>query len=157
MYYPALGISAQAQLKLLSVKKRSVRPVVPGSPAAEANPAFEPGDRIVGMTDPANPQGPPTVLPPDPRDPASGPDVNEYYRRLSLLSDKPITFQVVRAKGGETVPIAVAPTPRTDLGVRMRMGRVAALRAGGAAAEARVIASTEDEPNKGDRIKSVRL
>jgi regulator of sigma E protease len=157
MYFPALGISAQAQLKLLSVKKRNVRPVVPGSPASESNPAFAPGDRIVGMTDPANPSGPPTALPPDPRDPASGLDVNEYYRRLSLLADKPITFRVEREKDKSIAEITVHPMPRTDLGMRMRMGRVAALRAGGPAAKAGVLASTENEPHKGDRIKSVRL
>ncbi|HVL15533.1 MAG TPA: site-2 protease family protein, partial [Gemmata sp.] len=163
-YYPTLGISAQSQLKLLALKKGNVRPTVPGSPAASAaDPGFERGDRIVGMTDPELAKSEPdpvkaiTPLKPDPRNPEGAPDITEYYRRMALLADRPVAFRVERAGGGSPVDITVRPAPRADLGVRMRMGRVSALRSGGPAEAAGVVAWSEAQPNQGDRIKSVRL
>ena len=78
------GSPRRSRLTLLSLKKKSVQPVIPGSPAAEAkNPGFEPGDRIVGMTAPESGEVTPLRL--DPKEPARGPDFNDYYERLAML------------------------------------------------------------------------
>jgi regulator of sigma E protease len=162
--FPQLGVGPPYRLTLLSVKRKGFLPTIPGSPAADAkNPGFEPGDRIVGMTDPANPAKV-TDLPRDPKDPSIGSDINEYYRRMELLAGKPVTFQVVRADESATVDIVVQPAYRADLGVRMQMGRVAALRVAagpaekaGPAATAGVVASTDEEPARGDKINIVKL
>jgi regulator of sigma E protease len=141
--FPQLGVGPPYRLTLLSVKRKGFSPTMPGSPAADAkNPGFEPGDRIVGMTNPANPDEV-TELPPDPKDRSIGADISEYYRRTALLAGKPVTFQVVRADESATVDIVVQPAYRADLGVRMRMGLVAALRVDGPAANAGVVASTD--------------
>jgi regulator of sigma E protease len=159
-YFPTLGINAQARLTLLSLKKQGFRPTIPGSEAANANPPFEPGDRIVGMTDPNNPA---TVTPlkPDPRDPENGANIDEYYDRMAKLADKPITFEVLRkGASADAKPIAVTvqPTYRADLGMRMRMGEIVALRQEGPAERAGVIARSETPPaTSGDRIKMVKL
>ena len=96
-YYPQLGIVPPGRLTLLSVpKKKSFRPVVPGTPAAAAKPEFEQGDRIVAMTDPADPEKV-TPLPEDPKSPdRKQPDFREYSRRMVLLAGKPVTFHVLR-------------------------------------------------------------
>src|SRR5205085_1961778 len=89
-YYPQLGIVPPQRLALVSVpKKKSFRPVVPGTPAAESkDPGFEQGDRIVAMTDPADPTKV-TDLPQDPKSPdRKQPGFREYYRRAVLLADK---------------------------------------------------------------------
>jgi regulator of sigma E protease len=132
--------------------KQKVRPYFPGTPAAEATSAdgtqrFEPGDRIIGMTDPVNET---QVTPVN--------DFVEYHRRMVLLARKPITFKVQRKDSGETAEIIVKPTFRHNIGVRMRMGEVVALRKGGPAEQAGVVARAEGEqPRVGDRIKAVKL
>ncbi len=158
--FPQLGVAPPYRPTLLSFKKKGFRPTVAGSPAAAAKgPAFEPGDRIIAMTDPDNPTQI-TPLRPDPRDPESGPDINDYYRRMDRLAGIPITFRVLR-KGephnGATVDIVVQPSYRVDLGVRMQMGKIVALRKDGAAERAGVQAWSEEQPTHGDRIKTVKL
>ena len=160
--FPVLGVGAPHQLALINYKKNAVPPVVPGSPAALAkDPGFEVGDRVVGMTDPADPTKV-TPLPPDPRDPQRGEaDFGEYYRRMVLLAEKPVTFHVLRKDqpaGSAPTAIAVQPAFRTDLGVRMQMGKVAAVRAGGPAEAGKVIpVPLAGPPEAGDTIKAVKL
>ncbi len=159
-YFPTLGIQTQPQLKLSSLKKKGFKPVFPGTPAAAAkDPGFEPGDRIVGMTD-IDPSKGVTPLRPDRRNPESGLDINDYYQRMEKLAGQPITFRVLRKDqpfDGPTVDIVVQPAYRADLGIRMRMGKVAALRAGGSAEKAGVQAWSESTPTQGDRINAVKL
>lgn len=146
--FPQLGISPPSRLTLLSGNKRKVNPTFPGTPAAAAEPKFEPGDRIIEMTDPKNPE----VL-----TPVDG--FNEYHRRMVLLGDRDITCKVERKKGNavETATTTVKPTFRHDLGMRMRMGEVVALRARGSA-EGKVVARVEGPPpTPGDRITAVLL
>ena len=158
--FPTLGINAEARLTLLSFKKKSIPPTQPGSVAARANPPFERGDRIVGMTDPKKPD---TVTPlrPDPTEPGNGPEIEDYYARMAALADRPIVFQVLRqsdAANAKPTDITIPPAYRSELGMRMRVGDVVALRRDGPAEKAKVIARVEG-PNAtpGDRIKSVKL
>jgi regulator of sigma E protease len=144
--FPQLGISPPSKLTLLSGSKKSVKATFPGTPAAAAEPKFEPGDTVTEMTDAANP----AVLTPVA-------DYNEYYRRMVLLAAQDITFKVRRKDSDATATIVVKPTYRHDPGMRMRMGRVVALRAGGPAEgkiEARKEGATKAD---GDRITAVLL
>ena len=96
------------------------------------------------MTDPSDPTKV-TPLKPDPEDPNQG-DINDYYDRMEKLAGKPIVFRIVRqddAAAAHPVEIAVQPAFRPDLGLRMRMGEVVALRDGGPAEKAGVKARTE--------------
>ncbi len=157
-YFPTLGIAAQTRPTLLAMKKKDFRPTVPGTPAALAK-EFEPGDRIVGMTDPDSPTRALTPLKPDPDNPDHGPNIDDYYRRLSKLAGQPVTFQVLRKQGSPGNPpllVTVQPAYRASLGMLMQMGEIVALRQGGPAAEAGVIARSEEHP-LGDRIKTVKL
>lgn len=148
--FPQLGISPPSKLELMSGVKRKVPPYFPGSPAAAAEGAggkkFEPGDRIVKMTDPANPNGPLTPVA----------DYNDYHKRMVLLAKTDVAFEVKRKGSDDAATITVKPAFRHDLGMRMRMGEVVALRKGGPA-EGKVVARAEGPKTRGDRIKAVML
>lgn len=146
--FPQLGISPPSQLKLFTIAKRSnFNPTVPGTPASAADPKFLPGDSIVAMTDPANPASVTAVE-----------TYTEYHRRLVLLAGKDITFHVVRADGDkQPVPIVVKPAFRHDLGMRMRMNEIVALRAGVAEKTGLIAHNEGANPTRGDRIKAVLL
>jgi regulator of sigma E protease len=148
--FPQLGISPPYQLTLISGAKRKLRPTYPGSPAAEASGAsgekFEPGDRIVEMSDPDKPGVTPVS------------SYAEYHRRMVLLADKPVTFVVQRKDSSDRATIMVKQAYRHDLGMRMRMGEVVALRHDGPAERAGVVPHAEGPPTKhGDRIIAVLL
>ena len=157
--FPQLGIAPPNRLTLESAKQATFRPVVPGSPAALASPEFTGGDRIIAMTDPDKPSEI-TPLKPDIRDPESGPDINDFYIRMTRLAGQPVTIRVLRKNPQPSdgpVDIIVKPAYRADLGVRMRMGKIVALRKDGPAEKAGVVAWSEEQPNQGDRIKTVKL
>jgi len=158
-FYPQLGVRPPDRLTLLSLKKGSFRPAIPGSTAAAAkDPAFEPGDRIIAMTDLDAAKGV-TALRPDPKDP-SRPDFADYSLRMEKLAAFPITFGVRRKDqpdDASLTAITVQPAYRSDLGVRMRMGEVIALRRGGPAEKAQVVTRSETPPTTGDRIKTVKF
>ena len=140
--YPQLGISPPYRLQLIDLKKRSVPPTFPGTPAAlakdaDGGPGFRPGDRLVGMTDPADPAKV-TPLRPAPHDSAQA-DFDDYHRRMVLLAERPVTVRVERKDGG-TADVTVAPALRHDLGIRFQMGKVAAVRRGGPA-DGKVVAA----------------
>jgi regulator of sigma E protease len=144
--FPQIGVGPVSRLTLQSGNKRKVRATFPGTPAAAAEPKFEPGDRIIEMSDPNNPAALTEVG-----------SFGDYHRRMVLLADKDITFKVKRKDSDETATITVKPAYRHDLGMRMRMGEVVALRAGGGA-EGKVIARSEGAPpTRGDRITAVML
>ncbi|WP_439624598.1 site-2 protease family protein [Gemmata sp.] len=152
--FPTLGVTPPSRLTLLSLKQPGFKPVVPGSPAASASVPLEGGDRLVAMTDPDKPDQI-TPIKPDPRAPDAGPDIEDFYRRMVRLAGQPVTLRVQR--GGQTLDSVVQPAYRADLGVRMQMGKVVALRRGGPAEAAGVLAWSEDQPNQGDVIKTVKL
>src|SRR6266849_883021 len=132
--HPMIGLSYPLELKLIpKPRKVYLAPVLHDSPAAQAKPAFEFGDEIVGTTDPENPtQVKP--LPPDPRNPDSGlPDYFEFRRRMQLLAGKPVVIRVRRrgASSNETpaeVQIQVPPAYHSAFGLRMQIGHVTAVR-----------------------------
>ncbi|MCE9565559.1 MAG: site-2 protease family protein [Planctomycetes bacterium] len=155
--FPQIGVGPPYRLTLLSLKQPGFKPTVPGTPAAAAaNPGFEGGDRVIAMTNPDNPAEL-TELKPDPRDPQNGPDINDYYQRMTKLAGQPITFRVSRKDAGLNYDIVVKPAYRSDLGVRMQMGKVVALRKDGPAEKAGVRAWSEEQPDQGDRIKTVKV
>ncbi len=161
--FPTIGIQPLAQLVL----QKSIRggPVVqPNSPAAKAN-QFQPGDKIIGTTNPANPSEI-TVLPKDDRD-VSGTkyDATEYFRREYQLRGKPMTVRVERS--GSTLDVPLEPTWTKVLpGVRFQMGRIAAIRKVSPAASAKVVGAEgepslqptkPDEAGSGDRIIALEI
>src|SRR5262249_22778575 len=103
---------------------------------------FDFGDRIVGTTDPATPDRPFHVvpLPPDPtqdpKRPAADPFI--FRMRMRALAGKPAVIQV-RRTDGEEIMLLVPPAFHWTLGVRMRMGKIAAVRAGSPAEKAGVV------------------
>lgn len=149
--FPQLGISPPSGLTLVSGNKRKLKPVWPNTPAAAPKDGqFEPGDRVVEMTDP---------------DPAKGLTAveshAEYHKRMVLLAGKDVTFKVQRKdQDGNGTPkfatLTVKPAFRYDLGIQMRMGEVVALRGGGPA-EGKVVPHSEGPQPTGDRIKAVML
>jgi regulator of sigma E protease len=147
--YPQLGVAPPVRLTLAETAKKSAPPVIPGSPAALASPGFQPGDRIVAMSDPADP----TKLTPVA-------DYDEYYRRMVDLALQPVTFHVLRkgqAEGSQPAAITVQPVFRTDIGVRMQMGKVAAVRSKSPAEKAGIVPVPLGSPPEapGDRIAAV--
>ena len=160
-YYPQLGIVSPSKLTLLSLKKKGFSPVQPGTPAAALpkDNGFQMGDRIVAMSDPDK-YPDVTTIPLDSRDPdQKQPDYAVYHRRMVLLADKPITFHVIRKGKPDTEPVValtVEPAYRADLGMRMQMGEVIALRKGGPAEKVGVVArGTDTPPSPGDKIAAV--
>jgi regulator of sigma E protease len=159
--FPTLGIAAESRLTLLSFKKKGIKPTRPGSVASQAVPPFEPGDQIVGMTDPNTPSQVTPIR--FARDSESGPDINDYYNRMEKLAGQPVAYQVLRKDApadAKPIDIVVQPAYRIDLGMRMRMSEVVALREGGPAQKEKseVIARSEGPPVvSGDRITVVKL
>lgn len=163
---PLIGITMIDQPRLIPKKgsRASLPPVWLGSAAANAEPPFEFGDVIIGMTDPNKPDQV-TLLPPDPRhpdDPRQA-DVLEMRRRLDLLAGKEITLLVRRDKkdaGPDESPVAikVPPSYHYTLGLRMRMGQVTSIRENSPAAQAGVQArNVQTGDASGDIIKEVEV
>ena len=147
VYYPQLGVAPGSRLTLGTLNRKGYKPVYPGSPAAAARPPFEPGDRIVGMTDADDPSKV-TALPEDKKDKAGRqPDFPEYARRMALLAGRPVTFRVLRAGAAadaEPVAVTVAPSFHVQTGARMQMGKVVAVRRDSPAEKAGVQARPVD-------------
>ena len=163
--YPQLGVGPSDRLVLRSFKRDPTPPCVPGSPAMDAKAAggagFLPGDTLVAMTDPADPA---QVTPFDPTPDSLPGAYFDYTRRLLKLAAKPVVIRVERkheaGQTGETVDIPVAPRFRQDLGLRMRMGAVVALRKDSPAERAEVqVRDTQGDTvlNPGDQIVSVQV
>jgi regulator of sigma E protease len=168
--YPTVGVVPVEQLVLQKRRKNTAPVVRRNSPAAAAKAVqdgsgFEGGDRIVGMTDPANP----SVVKPislDPRDPTrSKLDAFEFHRNQYQLRGKQMTVRVDR--GGQTLDFPLAPAWTQVLpGVQFQMGRIASMRKNGPAANAALVAphgesglqvARLDEPDSGDRIIAVEV
>jgi regulator of sigma E protease len=158
---PKIGVSS-APVLVLPPRPRgedaNKPPVFPNSAAASAQPSFDWGDRIVGLTDPNQPADhyDPNKLADLPKDwrftkqdkewqakEDNRYDYFAYLRRLKQLEGKEIVVQVLRKdpknKDQESlVSIKVPPSYYYDLGLRMKMGKVAAVRQGSPAAEAQL-------------------
>jgi regulator of sigma E protease len=136
---PMIGIGPPSQLRLWPADQLPADhafPFLRNSAAAAANPPFECEDSIIATTDPANP-GKVKALPPDPRNPKNL-DFFEFRRRLTLLAGKEIVVEVRRKGHKEPVQIKVPPAWYDTFGLRMRMGKVTALRNGSPAMKAGV-------------------
>src|SRR5262249_23015640 len=126
-----------------------------GAPAREAaaevrtEPAeFQFGDVIVATTDPDRP-GEVTPLPPDIHNPESGlGDVFAFHRRMQRLAGQYITVRGRRGAGGEQ-DLMVPPAYHYTFGVRMGIGKVAAVRENSPGQQAGV--------TKGDILQEVIL
>jgi regulator of sigma E protease len=127
---PMIGIAPPARLTLVPAKagKRMHHeaPYLFTSAAAAATPPFEFGDTIIGTTDPSHP-GKILALPPDPRHTAQ-PDYFEFERRMDLLAGQRATIQVRRHESDAVVDVQVPAAYYFDLGLRMRMGKITAIR-----------------------------
>jgi regulator of sigma E protease len=126
---PVIGISPPSQLRLFPADRLPADhafPYLRNSAAAAAEPPFECDDSIIATTDPAKPSEL-KALPPDPRNPKNL-DFFEFRRRLALLNGKEIVVQVRRKGQSSPVSIKVPPAWYDTFGMRMRMGKVSALR-----------------------------
>jgi regulator of sigma E protease len=135
--YPRIGISPPHQLRLFEKGPDELKPAFPGTPAAHANPPFQPGDAIIATSDPDDPNKI-TDLPFDPRNTQrQEPSYFEFQRRLKELAGKPMIIRV-RQRDGEVVDRAVPANYHWTFGARMRMGKITAVRDHSPAANAGV-------------------
>jgi regulator of sigma E protease len=126
---PIIGILSPPQLTLLSARDRKAegKPVILTSAAAAAEPPFQFEDTIVASSfDPAHPDEL-KDLPPDPRNPEHR-DYFEFDKRLRDLAGQAMRIQVRRKDSGELVTIRVPAAYHYVLGLRMRMGKIIAVR-----------------------------
>jgi regulator of sigma E protease len=148
---PTLGIMSGFSLRLVK-KPTSIwlpGPYVITSAAAQAKPALEFGDVIVGASDPANPSRVTPLA-----------DSAELDRRSKLLEGKPILLQVWRREKHDVdtlIDITVPPAYTYTLGARMRMGHVVAIRKGSPAEQAGMEVRDPSAGLEGDIIKEVEV
>ncbi len=130
-------------------------PVEPNSPAATVSPPFQFGDRIIGATDPNQPDRV-TELRPDPR--RGGEDRRDYYdleRRMQRLMGQPVTLRLRRSGVADPIDVVVPPAWSRSIGVRMLPGSIVAIRRGSPAEQAGLIAREGKSP--GDVLDSVEF
>jgi regulator of sigma E protease len=122
----------------LRIKRASGKEETLTLPAA----SWEFGDEIVACTDPSTPDEPfhITPLPLDPTHETKRqmPDPFAYRQRVLALLGKPMVVEVQRNSGKEAtrVKLFIPPSFTRDLGVRMKMGQLAAVRVGSPAEKA---------------------
>lgn len=141
-YYPTLGLSFPQGVQLDYTRRDPKPPYTPNTPAdagsrkaaEEGKPGILPGDTIVGMSDPDRPG---EVTPLDPK--KYGPGLTfDYRRRVSSLAGQDITLELRRLDSTQsgTVKVVIPAAFRQDTGLRMKIGQIAAVRAGSAADKA---------------------
>jgi regulator of sigma E protease len=142
---PVIGIglptSYETKLWPAKLKKSHEIPAYYNSAASKATPAFHFDDVIVATTDPKQPDDPDRMLPLplDPRCIPENPTHFDYFelrQRMHQLAGKPIAVQVQRENSPEPITIHVPPAYTWTLGMRMQMGKIAAVRKGSPAAKA---------------------
>ena len=159
---PMIGMLSGNDLKLFEKRRRIPTPVLPGTAAAKATVPFELGDVILGMTDP-DPQKQREVTPlRGESDSITEAHIRqrEFRRRLELLSREDVTFLVRRAEpsGSEAeARITVGPDYHHTLGLRMRMGEIAAVRLNSPASEQNVLRADPQNNQDGDKIEQVEV
>jgi regulator of sigma E protease len=164
--YPQLGLSFPQSVQLGYSKRDSAPPFEVDSPAHGWNvkaatqglPLILPGDTIVGMTDPANP----SHVTPLEQNWNDLPGFQfDYRRRLAALVGKPITLELKRNQSTETVRVELLPMYRQDTGLRMKMGKIAAVRVNSPATNAGLKPQAMEGENEvgppGDRIVEVSV
>jgi regulator of sigma E protease len=168
--YPTVGIVPAEQLMLPKVRQGGGPPVRnKNTPAARATAqdgsTFHGEDRIVGVTDPANPAAI-KPLGPDRRDPTKTRlDAFEFRRIEHQLRGKPMTVRVDR--DGTALDFTLEPAWTQVLpGVQFQMGRLASMRKSGPAATATLVGPAGesglqvtklDDPGSGDKIIAIEV
>ncbi len=156
---PVIGI--QPPNRLMLATRRYLDPTMPvpayaNTSAAKAAPALDYGDRVVGTTDPDDPAKI-KDLPDDPRYPGKGQaDFFEFDRRMQQLAGQPVVLRVERELKGrkERVDVAIEPSYRHSLGVRMQMGNIVVVREGTEAAKELRAGGSK---SKGDLVQGVSV
>lgn len=129
-----IGVGPASGLTFGKPLEENVPPAEAGTPAAKADPPFEPGDRIVRVDDA---------------------EVSTYFELENVLArrrSEPLDVYVAREGQSEPVRITVAPRPLRTLGLWMDIGRITAVKRDSSAANAK--------PNPlrvGDRITHVQV
>src|SRR5262245_9470014 len=168
--YPTVGIVPAEQLVLPKVRRSSQPPVRENTPAARTTADldgshFQSEDRIIGVTDPANPAVV-KALGPDRRDPTRTKlDAFEFRRIEYQLRGKTMIVRVDR--GGTTLDFTLVPAWTQVLpGVQLQMGRLASMRKSGPAVGAMLLGPAGepglqvgklDEPGSGDKIIAIEV
>jgi len=156
--FPMLGIGPQQQLLVFKSNRPGFVPTRPGSAASKAQPPFQQGDRIVGLTDPIDPTKV-TALAPDPLDPSNNrKDYADYLRRIHKLRDREIVYQVIRdGQDPNTPPVDLKVPPEYTLtfGMRMQMGEVASIRADSPATKAKLVGKNPPDAKEGIQARKV--
>lgn len=157
--FPVLGVAFPSKMQTQFMKRHALPATGEFTTAAAATGSdgtgFRSGDTIVAMSDPADSKRGQT-----PFSTANLPYF-DYRERLVKLAGEPVTFTVKRAgqsgpdADGPEATITVAPQYRRDLGLRMRMGPITAVRTGSSAEAAGVTPKAGALP--GDRIVAVEL
>jgi regulator of sigma E protease len=130
---PVIGVAPPSALQVLPESKRGDResPAFANTAAARASPPFQFGDEIIATTDPDNPSQL-KELPPNAHNPESKlRDYFEFQKRLQRLAGHTVTVQVLRKDASghpQKADIKVPPSYYYTLGLRMKMGRVFAVR-----------------------------
>jgi len=101
-----IGVTPALSLDVLKTKDAKEKAADPGSPAAEANPGFEQGDRVVGI------------------DGHTVSDFSELQKTLIDNRAKPVVFQVAREGSERPVDIRVDPQRFREMGMTMDIGKV---------------------------------
>jgi regulator of sigma E protease len=163
--YPQLGLAYPQGVQLFSSRRDNAPPFDVDSPAHKANeaakaagtPLILPGDTLVGMSDPNQPN----TITPLVADWNSLPGHQfDFRRRLIALAGQPMTLEFKRAEGGETVRVVLPAAFHKDTGLRMKIGKVTSIRTNSAAANAGIQPQKldgEKELAPGDRIIEVSV
>ncbi len=130
---------------------------------------FEFEDAVYATTDPQTPDEPFKIKPLDPAPPQLvGHTANEdrcpfdFQRRMKVLAGMPVVLQVKRGPDSKLINILVPPAYHMTVPLRMKMGKVAAIRDGAPAvdkvkpgdtiSQVGLVAAGETEPKKDDLI-----
>jgi regulator of sigma E protease len=105
-----IGVTPALSLKVLKTRDPAEVAADPGSPAADATPRFEPGDRVVGL---------------------DGHGVTDFAQLQQLLVDnrtKPVVFKVDRDSDPDhPVEVRVSPQPFRQMGMTMDIGKITSM------------------------------
>ncbi len=160
--FPQLGLPIPSSVQVAYWRRDNSPSYAPDSPADQWNKAnkdmlIQPGDTIIAMTDPRQ-GGKLTPLETE-RDGLAGPTF-DYRKRLAALVGKPVTLELKRLDSDNRVTVTLAPNYHKDTGLRMKMGKVVALRNDSPAMAAGVKPQRldgEQELEAGDRILEVAV
>jgi regulator of sigma E protease len=147
---PVIGLTPPYELKLPpKTKRRTITPVLQTSAAAQAQPPFELGDTIIGVTDPDHPDRIKPVK-----------EYPDFVKCLVQLAGKEMFIQVRRQDASPEAPLVdlkVPPSYHYVFGLRMRMGYVTAVREDSPAAQAGVRATDVAQGIQGDILDQVEV